>query len=142
MKAKITAILTNIPQQHAAYAKVARDLPDNIMPNDRVTTRLGKGATQYEIQLASAIRSNCSSHRVPVMKGKPNQEGEFDEDGEIGEIAMPDRFGDDLIDPRITEATREVHRLEGGSAQLEDMVYGMDIDDAPETSNQEGLGHQ
>lgn len=130
MKAKITAILTDIPQQHAAYARVAREMPDNIKPSDKVSSRLGKGATQYEIHLASAIRSNCSSHRVPIMKGMPSQEGGLDEDGEDGEIAIPNRSGDDLLDPRIIEATLEIDRLDGDTAQIEGMVDGMEIDEA------------
>lgn len=142
MKAKITAILTDIPQQHAAYARVAREMPDHVKSSDKVSTRLGKGATQYEIQLASAIRSNCFSHRVPVLEGMPSQEGESNEDGEDGEITMPDRSGNDLLDPRITEAALEFERLEGDTVQIEGMVDGMDIDDAPKPSIQESLDHQ
>lgn len=125
MKAKITAILTGIPQQHAAYAKVAREMPDNIDPGDKISNRLGKDATQYEVHLASAIRSNCFTHRVPVMERTPSHEGQSDEDGQDGEIAMLDRSGDEMVDPRVTEAALEFDRLEGGTAQFKGIVEGI-----------------
>lgn len=76
------------------------------------------------------------------MDGTPFHERESDEGGEDGEIAMTDRSGDDLMDPRITEAALGINRLEGGTARIEGMVDGMDIDDAPEASMQEVLDHQ
>lgn len=142
MKAQITAILAGMPQQYTAYAKVAREMPDNIKPSDNVPRRLGKNANQNEVHVAGAISSSCLNSGVPVIEGTPSQVGDSDENGEDGEIAMPDRYGDETVDPRVTEAALKIARLEGGTAQTANMVDGMDIDDAQEASIQEALDHQ
>lgn len=136
MKAKITAILTGMPQQHAAYARVAREMPDIIISTDKPLSRLSKDATPYEVSLASAIRTKSFDYRVPATERTPSQEEESDGEGEDGEVAMLDRSEEENEDPGIAEAALETDRLQGGAAQLEGIINGMEINDLQEASVQ------
>ena len=131
MKAKIQAILTGMPQNDVAYTKVVHEMPEIITPAGRHNARLGEGATRYEIQLASQIRSASFLYRVPAIERTASQNRGYSEDDGDREddcIEVPARSSDAMIDPRLTEAALDFDMLERETSQSRLGVDEMDID--------------
>lgn len=133
MKAKITAILTGVPEQHSAYARVAQAFPEDFKIGDKVPLLLGKNATRYESQLGGAIRASALARVYPPTETAPGRDGDSSEDSDDGVITMPDSPGEGVLDPRVAEAAFEFDEKQGGTAHIEGLVDGMDIDGSQES---------
>ncbi len=126
MKTKIQAILNDIPQQETSYAKVVRELPENVKPNEKANAKLGKDASQYEVQLASQVRSACYVDRVSVLEITASQDGGHDDtDGDEQDDGASD---DGMIDPGLADAAMDINGSEEDTEQIEEMVDDMEID--------------
>ena len=132
MKAKIAAILDDVPANDAAFAKVAEEMPEIITSNNKAATYLSSPATPEEIHLASMIRTTAQMYHAPDRDGARGNDGYDGEEDQNEEIALPATRGDSLIDPRITEA---ISHLAGSDTEAEcnEMVGEGDIDDAQDS---------
>ena len=133
MKYKLRAILDGVPADEAAFARVAREMPDTIEKNDKATSRLGKDATSEEVRIASEIRAASFMYRMPGSETVGQEEGYVDEEVQDGEIMMPEGAGQGVVDPRLAEAGLELDRLQrdGRTREVAEMVDEMDNDADP-----------
>lgn len=142
----------------AAYANVAREMPDIITKDDKTKATMGKGASSLEVGLATSIRAASLSYLLinaqkvaKVIQGnkeeehedreeREEQEGEAndddegeeesegDEDEDEGEMELPLDTRDVMIDPRLTETGVELERPRIGSDQDDGIADEMLID--------------
>lgn len=120
MKAKIQAILEDVPQDEAAFMEVIKGIPDVFDRSVPVSTRWRKNVGPYENHLATLVRASALSYQRPL-----DEEGG---DGRDGGITVGEREEGEVIDPRLMEAGIELNRLEGGTRGIEEAVDEMDID--------------
>lgn len=122
MKAKIAAILEGVPPNDAAFAKVAKEMPEIMRNSNKAATYLGPDAAPEEVHLASVIRTTAQ------MYYSANQDGTRGNDGYDDEIALPSGPLDGLIDPRITEAISQFESLDAEAERNETAGEGVDTD--------------
>ena len=131
MKAKLQAILTGMPQDEAAYAKVAHEMPEVITARDRPNAKLAEGATRYETQLATQIRSSSFIYGIPAAERTTSQDGGYaGTDGEEDEGGNAHGAGsdDEMIDPELKAAALNSSRSEEGVVEVQEVTEGMDVD--------------
>ena len=136
MKAKIAAILDGVPPDDAAFAKVAREMPEIIRNNNRAATYLSSDPTPEEIHLASVIRTTAQMYYSANQDGTRGNDGYDDERDQDESIAMPAVLEDSLIDPRITEAVSQFASLDAEAKRNETAAERVNIDSAHDTDRQ------
>ena len=113
MKAKIAAILDDVPPNETAFAKVVKEMPEIMRTSNKAATYLGSDATPEEVHLASVIRTTAQMYYSGNGDGTRGNDGYNDEQDQDIEIAMPAMPEDSLIDPRITGAISSLDAFAG-----------------------------
>lgn len=135
MKTKISAILDGTPPDHTALERIAREMPDIIRLDDRISARLGNDATSEELRFASSVRSMAIASERPrsgtITKDtgyKDDSEQHVDigdeeqaeQDRESEEKGMGDNESDDEIERDIETGDESEPEDETGNGVEQD----------------------
>ena len=134
MRAKLQAIMLGLPPQDDAYAKVIREMPEIINWKDKADAKLGEDATRYEMHLATQVRSASFAHAIAAINRTVSQEGGYVEDDNEGGEQAPPIINDQLLDPRLLEASLSLERLEKDAVQDRPWADEMAVESTSNTS--------